>query len=185
MTCPECGTIGSAAVFAADTEARECMRLIAELPIARGVPILPYLALFRPTHRALSWHRAHKLLDELADLMTSPAMRRGGRDIPVTPELWCRAISQMMVQQEKITRPLTSHSYLLTILVSLAEHRAGDAEAQHDAALRAGLHAGHGSAQRAYEGRLIASENNARKQFGQPPMTPGEVQAYLRREARK
>jgi hypothetical protein len=170
------------AAFASDAEARACMAEIAQLPDGVAHSAVDYLALFRPPKRALSWSRAHRLLTDIAHLMDSPALHRGGRDHAVTPELWAAALTQVVDQRERLTLPLKSHGYLLTILASLAQHRTGDAEMQRDAEMRAGLSKGRGAGTRAYERRLVVSENSARERLGLERLTADDIPDFLQRE---
>lgn len=135
LTCFECGATGPATAFAADTDARACMELIAKAPAGTGPALIGYLALFRPGTRALAWGRARKLLEALRALMDAPTVKRGHREFAAPPDLWRRALEQMAAQRAKLALPLKSHGYLLEILAGLAE-KAAQPETPRDPAPR-------------------------------------------------
>ncbi len=183
IVCPDCGATGSLATFIADGEARACMAELAGFPAGLTQPAINYLALFRPPQRALAWPRAHRLLTDLSALMASPALHHGGRDHAVTPELWAAALTQVVDQRERLTLPLKSHGYLLTVLAAFAQHRAGDVEQRREAQLRSGLQAGHGAPTRTRERRLVTEENRARGRLGMQRLSADDIPEFLKREA--
>lgn len=186
LVCPECGATGSVAQFSADPDARAVAEMLAQQPASLGAPLLGYLGLFRPAKRALTWPRAHRLLQELCELMQSPAVQRRGRDWPVTPQMWQAALVQMVDGRDRLTLPLKSHGYLLEIVVGLADKAEAHAETKHDADLRAGFKAGRDAPARldkaARVAQAVASENAARKRLKMPPLNEDEIPEFLKRE---
>lgn len=139
LVCPECGATGSIAQFSSDVDARAVCEQLAALPAELGTPLLRYLALWRPAKRALTWPHARRLLEDLVQLMQSPAVHRRGRDWPVTPAMWRQALVQMTEQRARLQLPLRSHGYLLEIVAGLADRAEAKAEDRHEADLRAGF----------------------------------------------
>jgi hypothetical protein len=111
----------SADAWANDGDARDAIAIMAELPrdVARWA--LPYLPLFRPRERALSWKRARRLLEELRDLIAQTEIAWGsGVPRPNRPEAWARGLEQICCHPPK-ELPLGNHNYLRTIVYRIAD----------------------------------------------------------------
>lgn len=180
LTCPGCGAHGSIEMFAADVDARQCVGRAAALPAALGPAVLEYLTLFRPAKRLLPWPRAHKLLEELAQTIAHGKVIRHGRPWQAPESVWLQALQGVMARRDALTLPLKSHGYLFEIVTALANK----AEAVEETAKHEALK--HGT-QRQGQARQLASirlnlERNARKEFGQAPMTREEEIEFLRQE---
>lgn len=125
VSCPSCNAELSLDVLLAHDEARAAMARLAaaSLPAPISAPVLRYLALFRPSKRRLSIDRMTTLLLELLPDIERQAVTRKGRDWATTPEMRCAAIAQLLANRDagKLTLPLTSHGYLLEVLVGLAD----------------------------------------------------------------
>lgn len=186
LTCPECGAVGSIAQFTADADARAVGERLAALAPDLGIPVMRYMGLFRPNQRGLTWPRARRLLEDLAEMMGSPAIQRGGKDWPVTREMWRQALEHMADKRSTLTLPLQSHGYLLTIVAGLAGKAQTSAEDKHEAELRAGLKRGADApARQTRQSRIdtaVAAENAARKRLKLAPLKDEEIPAFLHKE---
>ena len=69
LVCPSCGATHSAEAWENDRITRTVFAAQAALPREVCAVLLPYLALFRPDKRALSWSRTLKVMQELAALI--------------------------------------------------------------------------------------------------------------------
>lgn len=128
ILCPSCGATHSADGILSDAEARTALLIAAELPADLGPLCIRYLGLFRPGKRALSWDRARKLLDELAEQIRAGTIRRRGRDWPVPAGAWRTALQTMLDKRDSLDLPLKSHGYLLEIVAGIADKAEGAAE---------------------------------------------------------
>lgn len=184
LTCRSCGATGSAEQVFGDAEAAEALTLAGDLDPVVARAVWPYLALFRPGSRSLTWARTRKLLEELLTLMREPTIRRHHRDWTVTPLMWRTAIEQMTGNRDRLILPLKSHGYLLEILAGLADKTEADAERLHEAGVR--NRSGDGKpASDAVPVRVdlalmdLQGERDVRKRLKHAPMTQDEEQAFL------
>ncbi len=114
LICPSCGAIHSAESLANDAEARQCLLIVAELPVDIARRALPYLALFRPSggKRGLIWSKALRLLHELQQMVVDSYIqwdRQPAR--PNSAQAWAQALERLL-QRPPSRLPLTSHGYL-------------------------------------------------------------------------
>lgn len=131
--CPSCGAIHSAEALFTDAEARQCIRIISELPASVSRSVLAYLALFRGNQgRVLQWRRALTLLAELRDMVASSHIQRGHNVArPNRPEFWGEAISRI-VAVPPARLPLKSHGYLMSMVYDVADQADRAAEAERN-----------------------------------------------------
>lgn len=143
LVCPSCGAIHSAEAWSADADARQCLRLTAELPGEVSRRCLPYLALFRPTGgRGLRWSKALRLLAELRELVTAshvswdkkPARPGGSRP-------WALALERV-IERPPRHLPLTGHNYLRAVAWEVADELDRGAERRQIRDERQGQHRG-------------------------------------------
>ena len=130
LICPSCGAMHSAEAWTNDEDARQVVATIAELPrdVARWA--LPYLGLFRPKARVLSWKRARRLVEELRDFAMAPEISwKGQPPRPNAPEAWARGLEQISVRPPG-DLPLQGHNYLRAIVYGLADEMDKRKEAQ-------------------------------------------------------
>ena len=119
--CPSCGAIHSADALFQDAEARQCMKVMSELPAGVGRSVLGYLALFRPgSGKVLQWRKALRLLSELKDLVGAPHIQRGQNVArPNRSEFWRDGLERI-VSNPPGRLPLKSHGYLHSIVYDVA-----------------------------------------------------------------
>lgn len=139
LVCPSCGAVASAEAWANDAAARQCLRIVAELPGDVGRRCLPYLALFRPlSGRGMSWQRCLRLLSELAGLVNDSYVQWESRPArPNSAAAWTQAMERM-IQQPPRQLPMRNHNYLRTIAYEIANESDRQAEVRHNKAERSG-----------------------------------------------
>lgn len=133
LVCPSCGATHSAEAWENDMNARKAFAARATLPIEVSAPLLPYLALFRPSQRALSWSRTLKVMQELAAMIAPGWVQVQGkpaRECP--PRVWAQGMEQMVERSATLQRPLKNHNYLRQVVWQLADQvDAGRERHQH------------------------------------------------------
>lgn len=132
LVCPACGATHSIEALLADATAREAVAAALALPAPLAGQVLRYLALFRPSQRALSWDRAAKLLQELLAAVKAAQVERKGRSWSAPLELWQAALDQMLAGREQLTLPLKSHGYLFEVVAGLASRAEARGEARQE-----------------------------------------------------
>jgi hypothetical protein len=127
FVCPGCGTYGTIECFASGEDASEVQKMLARLPGDVGPALLSYLRLFAPRKQALTWARKRRLLAELMPLIEAQQIRRKGRDWPAPHAAWISAI-RTMLDSRSMELPLTTHGYLLQVIVGEADKAEGQRE---------------------------------------------------------
>lgn len=144
LTCPAChAEMSLDAAVGREADARAMADFI-ERNVPLGGLLIRYIALFRPAKRRLSLARTVALFDELLPDLQRQAITRKGRDWAAPLALWRLAIEQVLAARDKgtLTLPLTSHGYLLEVLVGHADKAEGLAEREREAATRGRAHTG-------------------------------------------
>lgn len=112
---------------------RQCFATQATLPREVSAGLLPYLALFRPDKRALSWSRTLKITQDLAAVVAPGWVQVQGkpaRECP--PRIWAQGMEQMVERAATLQRPLKNHNYLRQVVWQLADQAdAGRERTQH------------------------------------------------------
>lgn len=139
LVCPACGGLYSAEAWANDADARQCLRIVGELPGPVAGHVLAYLALFRPqSGRGLRWAKALRLLSELQDEIRRPHIQWDRQ--PARPNAalaWGRALERVVARPPK-RLPLKSHGYLKAIAYEAADEMSKEAESSKLKAERKG-----------------------------------------------
>ena len=168
LTCPCCGAVASVEAWQNDLEARAVLASAIKLdePIPRQ--LLPYLGLFRPKERALSWKRAARLIMELSALVATGHVHVHGRpDRPCPPSVWAMAMEQMAERGESISRPMGNHNYLRQVAWQLADKLDADIEARQYREERSGTARAERQVERQQEQvKLSAEELETLERFG-------------------
>ncbi len=140
LICPSCGAAHSAEAWNNDGQARECIRLVAELPSGVSRNILSYLAMFRPGNgRALQWRRALTLISELKILVESGMIQWGNQPArPNDPVFWSDGLDRIL-QRPPTGLPLKNHNYLRSIVWDIANASDKKAETQENKSIRNGV----------------------------------------------
>ncbi len=123
LVCPSCGGVYSAEAWLNDPIARQCLRLVCELPHAVSSRCFAYLSLFRPAgahQKSLQWKKVLRLLAELKELVTLPHVQ-WGKEVsrPCTPKMWGEALEKITGNPPK-RLPLKSHGYLRAVVYDVA-----------------------------------------------------------------
>lgn len=122
LVCPSCGLTASAEAWLNDASARELLLAVATLAYPLSKACLPYLGLFRPEKRALSWDKAGKIVAELTKLIAPGHVQVQGKVArPCPPRIWAQAMEQMVERRDSIRRPLPNHNYLKQVAWQLAD----------------------------------------------------------------
>lgn len=131
LVCPSCGLTASVEAWINDAAARDVLLAVATLPYPLPKVTLPYLGLFRPDKRALSWDKAGKIVAELTK-QTAPGhvQVQGKVARPCPPRIWAAAMEQMVERRDAIRRPLPNHNYLKQVAWQLADEE--DASGEND-----------------------------------------------------
>lgn len=132
LNCPACGATFSLDVIIGHDGARDAVLVALQLPAPLGKSLIQYIALFRPAQRALSMDRLAKLLNELLPMISKAQIERNGTHYAAPVAYWQQALDDMVAQRSKLTLPLKSHGYLLTIIAGYAEKTAAKAERQNE-----------------------------------------------------
>lgn len=98
-----------------------------------GDLLLGYIKLFTPPKRALSNLRMVKLLEELLPMIRAASIERNGRLWSAPHEYWRMALGEMIDKRDKLTLPLKSHGYLLTIIEGYSNKAEAKQEVQAEA----------------------------------------------------
>lgn len=114
--CPACGAAFSLDVLLGNEGAREAVMAALAIPAPLGKLLVQYLALFRPAQRQLSFDRVANLLNELLPQIAAARIERSGRTWVAPIDYWKMALEEMIAKRDKLTLPLKSHGYLLTII---------------------------------------------------------------------
>lgn len=138
LTCPCCAARFSIEATLMDEAARRSVATALALPSGLGEALLRYVSLFRPAKRSLSWDRAAKLLEELLAYIRAGHIERHRVRYSLTEAIWAEALAQLLGRREKLNLPLTTHGYLMEILIDLASR----AQERKEASSRP-LHASH------------------------------------------
>lgn len=130
LICPSCGATHSAEAWENDVHIRKSLQAACGLPAEVSRVLLPYLSLFRPAQRALSWSRSLKIINELAAMVALGHIQvqgKAARHCP--PRIWAQAMEQMAARSD-LQRPMKNHNYLRQIVYQLADQADARSEAQ-------------------------------------------------------
>ena len=139
LVCPSCGAACAAEAWTNDGEARQALRIVAELPESVSRRAIAYLALFRPpSGRGLKWSTALRHLAELDRIVKDGYVQWEGRPArPNDSRFWGQAIDRLVeVPPKKL--PLKSHGYLTSMVYDIADESDRQAEIKRNAAEAAG-----------------------------------------------
>lgn len=173
--CPTCGTRGPLSAFSGEAASRQFDDVLAQIPGGLGKLVLGYMALFAPgKKRSIGWPRALDLLTELSEAIHAQSITYRRQTIPAPPDHWRAALREMLDHVDRLSLPMSSHGYLIRVLVGLHERSADRIERDRDAQLRAGRHRALDVAPNPMiplAQREIAARNAAFGASGKPPLT--------------
>lgn len=140
LTCPCCSARFPVEAALMDEAARIAVAAALKLPAPLADHLLRYIAMFRPSQRALSWDRAARLLSEVLGMVEAGHIERHGKRYRTTLECWRQGLEEMLAARQLLRLPLKSHGYLLEVLAGLSPGIEAAAEARLEADRRAGRH---------------------------------------------
>lgn len=109
-------------------------------------PLLSYITLFAPAKTALRYERVASLSNELVEMIRSATLQRAGRTWAAPLDYWRQGMEEVVQRAHStsgLRLPLTSHGYLLEVVMGYANRSEAAAETKVEQQ-RAG-HAGHGT----------------------------------------
>jgi hypothetical protein len=138
LICPSCGATHSAEAWSSDADARQCIRIVGELPWDISRRVLAYLALFRPHAKGLRWSTALRLLHELSGLVAETHIQWQGKPArPCNTVAWALAMERVIENPPK-RLPLKNHNYLRAVAWEVADELDKTAERKHVALEQSG-----------------------------------------------
>lgn len=142
LICPSCSGVHSAEAWANDPVARQCLKLVGEMPHDLGSRCFAYLALFRPEGRSLQWKKVLRLLSELKDLAELQHIQWEKRVArPNSSRAWGLAMERVIENPPK-RLPLKTHGYLRAIAYEIADETDRQVEVRRNKAERTGNNRG-------------------------------------------
>jgi len=194
--CPDCGLAADLHAFAGAAEQSQALAAALDMPAGLGSRVTAYLRLFSPPKRALSAHKAARLLTELAEAVNSGQVERKGESFAAPLETWKAGLDQMLTNRQTLRLPLKSHGYLCEIVAGLAQKAEAKAEAARiererhrprdapqGAAAPAGEKASERRGWRPTDALIEAQLKRMREAAGTPPNIPAEAGSNDEQEA--
>ena len=145
LICPSCGAVASAEAWISNADARQCMRLVTELPGPVARCALSYIALFRARvpdndkgFRGLAWSKALRLIGELKRLVDQTQIQWKGKPARrIDSSIWGAAMERM-IERPPRKLPIDSHGYLTSIAYEMADEMDREREVWYNRAERNG-----------------------------------------------
>lgn len=140
LTCPVCSATLNFEQIASRLEADRTFDRLIAVSVPLGSIVLQYLTLFTPAKQRLTNSKKLRLIGQLLPDLERRAITHKGRDWPAPLPLWAAAMEQMLSARanDRLTLPMTGHTYLYSILAAQADKQEGAAEQQHEQERRAG-----------------------------------------------
>lgn len=135
VTCPGCGCRGDVEAFMVEEDAKRMAAGFAELEPALGRAMLRYLRVFKPIKRELSAARAARIIADLVAMVETGTVckdERSGQRRPAPIAVWVEAIDKLLAAPPA-DLPLPNHSYLRSIVFTIAGEHQGRAPVRSDA----------------------------------------------------
>lgn len=121
FNCPACGENLTLAALIEHDAAREAIMLALQFPAPLGKSLMQYVSMFKPSQRALSMDRFTSILGEILPMIQAAQIERNGTAWPAPMAYWQQAIETMVSGRDKLTLPLKTHGYLLSIIAGISE----------------------------------------------------------------
>lgn len=140
LTCPVCSATLNFEQIASRLEADRTFDRLIAVSVPLGNIVLQYLTLFTPAKQRLTNSKKLRLIGQLLPDLERRAITYKGRDWPAPLPLWAAAMEQMLSARanDRLTLPMTGHTYLYSILAAQADKHEGAAEQQREQERRAG-----------------------------------------------
>jgi hypothetical protein len=122
LICPSCGATNSAESWVNDALARQCLKIVGDLPYDVSKRCLAYISMFRSdTGKSLAWVKALRLLAELQTEVGAAYIQWDKKVArPNTAVAWGTAMERVIEHPPK-SLPLKSHGYLKAIAYEIAD----------------------------------------------------------------
>lgn len=187
VTCRCCGARASLDGLIESEHAAQVMLTLSRIPQPVTPLALSYVGLFRPAEKALSWRRVATLLADLLAMIEPGTVASKGRDWPAPATAWAEGIEDMLARRDQLTRPMTSHQYLVRVVTSIVDGtrpKAAPGAAPTVAAAPAAERVEAITPEELEKRRrqIVWSENEARKRLRQPPLSAEEIHELYARE---
>jgi hypothetical protein len=148
FSCPVCRNVLTIETVFAHEGVRDAIQALANLHPQASLlmrPTLGYVGLFAPAKTAMRYERIASLLTELTAMIRSAQIERNGQTYVAPMDYFRMAMEEMLSRRDAgaLRLPLSSHGYLLEIIVGYCTKAEAAAEKRLEAQ-RAG-HAGVGS----------------------------------------
>ncbi len=122
LICPSCGAVHSAEAWQNDPVARQCLKLVSEMPHAVGSRCFAYLALFRKQGNSLRWKTVLNLLFDLKTRASKPYVQWKGQVArPSSAAIWGQAMDRV-IENPPPSLPLKTHGYLRSAVYDIANN---------------------------------------------------------------
>jgi hypothetical protein len=138
VCCPVCDTEFPVEAGFAEADGKRLAAVLAGLDGVLGRTLLGYLRLWKPAKTQLRVAKAVKIAQEVAALVDTGEVRRGGIGRPATSIMWAAGIEQMLGSRDKLRLPLTSHGYLIEVVFGMADRVDAAQERSQEQNLRKG-----------------------------------------------
>ncbi|GKS97012.1 hypothetical protein [Acidovorax sp. SUPP2825] len=140
LACPVCSAELTFEQLLGHMESGRTFDRLAAVSVPLGTLVMQYLTLFTPASQRLTNTKKLRLIDQLLPGLEARSITHKGRDWAAPLAHWAQAIEQMLTARamDRLTLPMTNHSYLYTILAGMADKLEGQAEQQHEQELRTG-----------------------------------------------
>lgn len=140
LTCPVCSATLNFEQIASRLEADRTFDRLIAVSVPLGNIVLQYLTLFTPAKQRLTNSKKLRLIGQLLPDLERRAITHKGRDWPAPLPLWAAAMEQMLSARanDRLTLPMTGHTYLYSILAAQADKQEGAAEQQREQERRTG-----------------------------------------------
>ena len=133
ITCPVCRNALTWETLFAHEGVREAMiALVNAHPAGSRLlrPLLGYVGLFAPEKTVMRYERIAALLDELVEMIRTAQVKRAGTVYAAPADYWINALNEMLARRDSgvLRLPLSSHGYLIEIIVAYSKKAAAAAE---------------------------------------------------------
>ncbi|GKT22552.1 hypothetical protein [Acidovorax sp. SUPP3334] len=140
LACPVCSAELTFEQLLGRMESDRTFDRLTSISVPLGNLVMQYLTLFTPPSQRLTNTKKLRLIGQLLPGLEAKSITHKGREWAAPLAHWAQAIEQMLTARsmDRLTLPMTNHSYLYTILAGMADKLEGQAEQQHEQELRTG-----------------------------------------------
>ena len=132
ITCPVCSSELTLDHLVGHVDDQRAFARLLALSIPGARSVMRYLTLFTPEKQRLTLRKKIRLIEQLLPDLVRQQITHSGRDWPAPPEAWEAAIEEMLAARARLRLPMTSHSYLYSVLATHANQQEAVAEQQRE-----------------------------------------------------